>query len=275
MKRILSILMVMCTLVCSAQTQWCTSYENEVILEKKHLIISWNKTLLTPNYVAYKLTKDMTVNSSGVSRETENFYEETVIPMGYRVKPSQYTNTGYDRGHMSPAADWSYSQGAMHDSFSMANIAPQKPNLNRRHWKKVEDIERYIANLVDTAYVITGTIFNNKISYISDNIAIPSAFYKTIVGVYKGEVVVCESYIYKNINSEQKPEKCLTTIDHIEKIIGKDLYNGFWFNDKYESRVKPRKSNIYGNTYCKAVTKKGTKCTRKAVINGYCSQHNK
>ena len=276
MKRlILTTLAIIIMAVCFAQTQFCSTYKDEIIIEKKHLVISYSKDLKVPNYVAYSLTKEMTIGEA--KRDNEKFYEDFTCPMGFRAKPSDYTNSGYDRGHMSPAADWNYDSESMHDSFSMANIAPQKPQLNRRYWKEIEDIERYIANLVDTAYVITGTIFNKNISYIKNHVAVPAYFFKTIVGVSNHQVVVVESYVYKNVNTKQTIEKNICTIDHVESLIGKDLYQGFWFNEKYESKVMPKTSFIVNNTdyFCKATTKKGTRCTRKAVKNGYCSQHNK
>lgn len=275
MRNILIILISFFTLSVSAQTQFCSAYNNEIIIEKKHLIISYSKDLKVPNYVAYSLTKEMTVGP--VKRDSEKFYEELTCPQGFRAKPSDYTNSGYDRGHLSPAADWYYDKESMHDSFSMANIAPQKPQLNRRYWKEVEDIERYIANLCDTAYVITGVVFNKNISYIKNNVAVPAYFYKTIVGVYNNKVVIVESYLYRNINTKQTIDKCICTVDKIENIIGKDLYQGFWFNEQYESKVMPKTSFIVNNTdyFCKAITKKGTRCTRKAITNGYCTQHQK
>lgn len=275
MRNILIILISFFALSVSAQTQFCSAYNNEIIIEKKHLVISYSKDLKVPNYVAYKLTKNMTIGSA--KRDSEKFYEDLTCPKGFRAKPSDYTNSGYDRGHLSPAADWYYDKESMHDSFSMANIAPQKPQLNRRYWKEVEDIERYIANLCDTAYVVTGVTFNKNISYIKNNVAIPAYFYKTIVGVYNNEVVIVESYLYRNINTKQTIDKCICTVDKIENIIGKDLYQGFWFNEQYESKVMPKTSFIVNNTdyFCKAITKKGTRCTRKAITNGYCTQHQK
>lgn len=55
------------------------------------------------------------------------------------VVPAEYAKTGYDQGHMAPAADFAWNQDASNTTFVMSNIAPQTPNLNRDSWKRLED----------------------------------------------------------------------------------------------------------------------------------------
>ena len=52
--------------------------------------------------------------------------------------PDDYTNTGFDRGHMTPAAD-SSNPTQMSDTFYMTNMTPQYPNVNRIAWKTLEE----------------------------------------------------------------------------------------------------------------------------------------
>lgn len=261
-----------------AQSEYCTAYDNETIIRKTHLTISWNNKYKVPNYVGYCLTKDITVGYA--SRDVEKtFYDEPLLPKDIRSHTENYTNSGYDRGHMAPAADWKYSQTAMHESFTMANIAPQCPNLNRHYWVEVEEIERYIAHLCDTAYVITGCIIDEKRyieRYISNGIVIPREFYKAIIGVHNGEVVVSEAYIYKNIDTKQTVEECLVTIKNIEQRIGKNLFARFWFNDTFEDLTINSKNITISNSKtakCQASTAKGTRCQRNATNGNYCWQH--
>lgn len=51
----------------------------------------------------------------------------------FRAYPNDYTNSGYDRGHMAPAGDAVASQAGMDETFLLTNIAPQiGPGFNRQ-----------------------------------------------------------------------------------------------------------------------------------------------
>jgi len=62
---------------------------------------------------------------------------------GFRT--SDYTNTGFDRGHLAPADTFSFSDSAYYDTYSLANVVPMKPSLNRQAWKYLEFYEKRIA----------------------------------------------------------------------------------------------------------------------------------
>ena len=64
------------------------------------------------------------------------FFTDKRVKKNYRTTSKDYTNTGYDRGHLAPAADFSFSDIAMSESFYMSNISPQHPSFNRGIWKK-------------------------------------------------------------------------------------------------------------------------------------------
>ena len=51
--------------------------------------------------------------------------EDESIPGMFRAKLQDYFRSGYDRGHMVPAADAKSSQDAMDETFLLSNIAPQ------------------------------------------------------------------------------------------------------------------------------------------------------
>jgi endonuclease G len=73
------------------------------------------------------------------------------------AKPSDYTHSGFDRGHMVPAEDMDNSELGMKQSFYMSNVAPQYPSFNRGIWKKLETHVRNIGKR-DTIYVYTGVV---------------------------------------------------------------------------------------------------------------------
>lgn len=109
------------------------------------------------------------------------FYQDDDIP-GSTAKPSDYTRTGYDRGHMCPAADRSSSRQAMMATFSMANIAPQVPALNRGAWKRIEDASRKYAKAGYPLTIVADAIFwqADTLRIGQSRVAVPHAFIKTV-----------------------------------------------------------------------------------------------
>lgn len=98
--------------------------------------VSFNPELNIPNWVAWELN-----SSKLIERESRagHFYPDPDIPRGIAVETGDYSNSGYDRGHMCPAADNKWDKQAMRESFYMTNICPQHHNLNRGDWKELED----------------------------------------------------------------------------------------------------------------------------------------
>lgn len=101
-------------------------------LARRGLLIAYN----IPNWVAWELN-----SSKLIERESRagHFYPDPDIPRGIAVETGDYSNSGYDRGHMCPAADNKWDKQAMRESFYMTNICPQHHNLNRGDWKELED----------------------------------------------------------------------------------------------------------------------------------------
>ena len=86
------------------------------------------------SWVAYTLKSSHT---SGTVGRTNDFREDYKVKTG-SASLSDYKGSGYDRGHLAPAADFKWSSTAMSESFFMSNMSPQKPGFNRGIWKKLE-----------------------------------------------------------------------------------------------------------------------------------------
>lgn len=213
--------LICCMIVCVSlygQSFFASKIKNEIIINKTYITISYNKDYLIPNYVGEKLVYSMTVGSE---KRQPGFYPETILPIIYQTKSKQYTKTGYDRGHLAPAADFKWNKLAMYDSFSMANVAPQWPSVNRGNWQQLEDRVRKMSKDVDTLYVITGTIVNKPLKYISGNIVVPTYFYKAILGEKGRYYKKSCAWIYSNSMSLYSKQM---TINELEKIIGYNLF---------------------------------------------------
>ncbi|KAG0252882.1 nuclease [Actinomortierella ambigua] len=88
-------------------------------------VTSYNRQLRHPNWVAEHITADTLKAGEGVGRGSSQFKEDSTVPDMYKAKLSDYLRSGYDRGHMVPAADVKKSQTAMDETFFLSNIAPQ------------------------------------------------------------------------------------------------------------------------------------------------------
>lgn len=87
----------------------------------------------------------------------------------------------YDRGHLAPAEDLSWSEEGFFASFYMSNMAPQKKSLNQRSWRRLEDDVREWACGEKKVTVMTGPILAKSPAYTRSGLEIPEAFFKIVV----------------------------------------------------------------------------------------------
>lgn len=88
--------------------------------------------------------------------------------------PDDYTNSGYDRGHMVPAAN-ADDPNEMSDTFLMTNMTPQLPSVNRVAWRMLEDRVRS----TPFKYVITGAYYGPNPKRIGKRgVPVPDMLYK-------------------------------------------------------------------------------------------------
>ena len=126
--------------------------------------------------------------------------------------PEDYTNTGYDRGHMTPAAD-SNSDKQMSETFLMTNMTPQLPSVNRVAWRLLEDRVRS----VPFTYVITGAVYQYPAKTIGKGkVPVPAALYKVAYFASGNRAV----YYVHNID---KATVQTLTIEELRQITGIQL----------------------------------------------------
>lgn len=130
-----------------------------------------------PRWVAYQLTPKHLANSC--LPRSDDFHIESQLPKE-SAKPSDYEGTGYDKGHQDPAEENSWDVTVERDSFSMANMAPQVPGLNRQGWARLEETVRSWTAERGPLTVFTGPVLAGS-KTIGSGVAVPSAFWKVIV----------------------------------------------------------------------------------------------
>lgn len=146
--------------------------------------------LRIPVYSAEHLTYEQVQSAKGASRKSLSFFPDPHIPSEYSAKMSDFSRTGYDRGHMAPWAD-----SADPDCFTFANILPQNADNNRHLWEGIETTVRKMTEDYGEVYIVSGPIFTQNVSFLNDRVAIPDHLYKAVYIPAIGKTGV---YVVKN-----------------------------------------------------------------------------
>lgn len=112
------------------------------------------------------------------TREDDEFREDDRLPESAQARVQDYRRSGYDRGHLAPAADFKHSEEAMASSFLLSNIAPQQAQFNRNAWAGLESATRQCALSQRQLSVVTGTIGEGGTLKEEGRVVIPRQFYK-------------------------------------------------------------------------------------------------
>ncbi len=186
----------------STQTDYKSKYINSKkcnqIVDKEFLEICYDYRLKVARAVFYRLDGDL-VNELNI-KERPKFYEEELIDKQYRAKYSDYTNSGYDRGHLAPDASFDWSKESLEATYSLANIIPQVPEVNQKTWVKVENYARDKAVELGEVNVLNLVKYSSNPKVIGeDKIAVSIGFYKIL---YNKSQNYNECFYYLNSKSD-------------------------------------------------------------------------
>jgi endonuclease G len=123
-------------------------------------VAEYDSSRRVPRWVAERLTRASTLAPPRADRSGEAFREEPALPPLLRARLAAYAGSGWDRGHLAPAADHRHSQAALSDTFFLSNVVPQCPDNNRHFWARLEKFTRdLLRDRWDTVYVVTGPLY--------------------------------------------------------------------------------------------------------------------
>lgn len=210
---------------------------SERVLRHTNYTVSFNPDTNIPNWVAWSITSDELIERES---RTNNFQPDPALPAHEAVTTEDYTRSGYDRGHMCPAADNRYHWRAMDESFYMTNICPQNHNLNAGVWSSLEQQCRHWANGDTIVHVICGPILYDVLSprYIGNEhqVRVPDAFFKVVLYGYEQGTPRGIGYIFENKAGKKSLDHYARSIDEVERITGIDFFH--LIPDNEEARIE-------------------------------------
>ena len=206
-----------------------------VIVSHQYFTLSYSEAHEQAEWVAYELKKNQIKNSDF---KRPYFVEDRSVASGSADWRS-YKNSGYDRGHLVPAADREFDYDAYHETFLTSNISPQNKDFNGGVWNKLEQKTRYWAKKYDGVFVITGGVLEDGLPTIGDDhISVPKEFYKIIFDKRKdGNKVL--AFLIPNEPTNKSFYEYTVSVDEIEAKTGIDFFSQFSkaIQEKLESGV--------------------------------------
>jgi len=202
---------------------------SDQILCRQGYAVGYNYNKKISNWVSYFITKE----SVSITRERiDSFSEDQEIPDQYRSALSDYSNSGYDRGHLAPRATMDFTESSMEESFLLSNIAPQSPSLNRGPWADTEQAIRDCAVEHNNLYIVTGTITSNRT--IGNQVGVPEYFYKAILKIDSPASAFAVMF-----SNNETDEGRILSVNALENFAGIDLFSNLQDNveDKIENNT--------------------------------------
>jgi endonuclease G len=209
-------------------------------IEWQGCVVCYDRRTRTPRWAMETLTKASLI---GGAPRSDAFHEEQSVPKKFRSHLQDYLNTGWQRGHCAPSADFEITAEANRASFSLANIFPQDGELNRTLWARLEQSVRDVAQQPDVARVWVVTvplwlppandpathamqpITVSTIGHAGGRVAVPTHIGKSVLS-FDGTRYVLHSYVVPNAAppTDAKLDDYLTPTDVLERQAGLDLW---------------------------------------------------
>jgi endonuclease G len=234
---------------------------NNYLVRRPQYVLSYNNSKGTPNWVSWHLSKKWL----GRTGRRNPFAPDTTLPPGFFVvRPNDYRGSGFDKGHMCPAADRSVSREDMDATFVMSNIVPQSPDSNQHVWEKLEAYCREQARAGHELYIVAGPAGSGGagsagertfLSARDGKIVVPGKLWKVVLilpaGVHDPQQVSAEArvaaVIIPNIQGLQRDwRKYRVAVSEVEALTGLAFFSNL--RPEIATELKARKGDRKGGT---------------------------
>jgi endonuclease G, mitochondrial len=203
---------------------------NNYLMDKPQYALSYSRDNGGPNWVSWHLDSSWL----GSTPRQDDFRADTTLPAGwYQVQATDYSGSGFDRGHMCPSADRTITVAANSATFLMTNMIPQLPANNQGVWANLESYSRSLVSQGNELYIISGGQ-GLRFFIANGHVAVPAQTWKVIIVLPVGSndvsrvttatrtiaVVVPNS---GTINSDWRTYR--VSVDQVEAITGFDFFS--------------------------------------------------
>ncbi len=199
-------------------------HELEVV-NHKYFKLGYSEEHEIAGWVAYLLTKEMVLENNAVRKN--KFKSDKKVSTGSATS-SDYKKSGYDKGHICPSADMSFSQEAQNQTFFMSNMAPQIHSFNAGKWKDLENKVREWAVENDSIIIIAGALFDSIITTIGtkNKVSVPYRFYKVIIDIsYPSYKAI--GFVMENEKLKENIFYYSMSVEDLEKFTGMIFFPDF------------------------------------------------
>jgi endonuclease G len=194
--------------------------DDDMLVTHQAYSLSYLESVEQALWVAYRLDYQMI---TGDAERKDNFTPDPQVPTG-SSDLFDFKGSGYDRGHLAPAADMKLNQLVMDESFYLSNITPQLPSFNRYIWKDLEALVRSWVTPSEPLYVVTGPLFfDDPIQTIGDNrVGIPTHFYKAVFD-FTGSQTRAIAFLLPH-DAAGDFDSYVLSVDELEQIVEVDFF---------------------------------------------------
>ncbi len=217
------------------------SGDNNYLIDKPELSLSYNRARGTANWVSWHLTDEWI----GTLTRVDTFRADPEVPADwFRVSEFDYVGSGFDRGHMVPNADRDKETSVPINqaTFLMTNMIPQSPDNNQGPWASLEGYFRTLLP-ANEIYIIAGGVGTGgtgsagPATHIAGgNVTVPAQTWKVALVLSKASGddvsrVNCSTrtvaVIMPNIQGIRNDlwENYLTTVDAVEALTTYDFFS--------------------------------------------------
>jgi endonuclease G, mitochondrial len=188
------------------------------LVRHKYFTVSYNEDHEQADWVVYRITKER-LNNAHVERSNQFLPDPDVRTESATTR--DYNSSGYDRGHLCPAADMAFDETAMVETFYMSNISPQDEKFNVGIWRELEELTRDWARRYEKLIVVTGPVLKDGAvkSIGFSKVSVPKRFYRVILT--KDKTI---GFLVPNEVSDKPVMDFACSVDAVEKATGLDFF---------------------------------------------------
>ncbi len=204
----------------------------DAVITHPHYTLSYAEKHEQAEWVAYELKREQVVR---------NEFKRPYFDIDKKVRTTaadwqNYKKSGYDKGHLCPAADRGFSYQAFKSTFLTSNISPQEHQFNSGIWNDLERKTRYWAKKYDGLYVVTGGVLTRDLPTIGyEHVSVPKYFYKILLDMTPSTPKLI-AFLIPHRDSKKPLRDFVVPVDEIEQRTGIDFFSGL--DDTLETRLE-------------------------------------